>query len=110
MSTDLRALCAELVQLLAKYDSANPYHEHRHLIARTYAALAQPARVPVPVSERLPRPKDCDLEGKCWFLFLLSNDPTWTLEHHNAALCSGRSHWLPHWALPVPASNTKEKN
>jgi hypothetical protein len=38
-----RALCAELLQPLAEYDSANPYHEHRALIARARAALAQPA-------------------------------------------------------------------
>lgn len=60
------------------------------------------AVVPIPVSERLPVAEDCDAEGRCWFFFLLSNDPTWTLEHYNAAICSGRSHWLPHWAIPLP--------
>jgi len=40
MSTDFRALCAELLQPLAEYDSANPYHEHRALITRARAALA----------------------------------------------------------------------
>jgi hypothetical protein len=67
---------------------------------------AHPA--PVPVGEGLPGVEDCDAEGRCWFLFLLSNDPTWTLEHHNAALCSGRSHWLPHWALPLPGDQPRK--
>ena len=39
---DYRALCAELLQPLAEYDGANPYHEHRALITRARAALAQP--------------------------------------------------------------------
>jgi hypothetical protein len=44
MSTDFdfRALCAELLQPLAEYDGANPFHEHRDLITRARAALAKP--------------------------------------------------------------------
>ena len=43
MTTDtFRALCAELLQPLAEYDGANPYHEHRDLITRARAALAEP--------------------------------------------------------------------
>ena len=47
MSTDFdfRALCAELLPPLAKYDAANPYHDHRDLIARALAALAPQGRV-----------------------------------------------------------------
>jgi hypothetical protein len=41
-STDFRALCAELLQPLAEYDGANPYHEHRALITHARAALAEP--------------------------------------------------------------------
>jgi hypothetical protein len=36
-----RAMCAELLQPLAEYDSANPYHEHRDLITRARAKLAE---------------------------------------------------------------------
>jgi hypothetical protein len=39
MST-FRALCAELLRPLAEYDGANPYHEHRDLITRARAELA----------------------------------------------------------------------
>jgi hypothetical protein len=41
MSADFRALCAELLQPLAEYDGANPYHEHRDLIDRASAKLAE---------------------------------------------------------------------
>jgi hypothetical protein len=37
-----RALCAELLQRLSEYDSANPYHDHRDLITRARAELAKP--------------------------------------------------------------------
>jgi hypothetical protein len=42
MSTDFRALCAELLQPLAEYDDANPYRDCRPLIQRADAALARP--------------------------------------------------------------------
>jgi hypothetical protein len=40
--SNFRALCAELLQPLAEYDDHNPYKEHRALITRARAALAQP--------------------------------------------------------------------
>jgi hypothetical protein len=42
--TDFRTLCAELLQPLAEYDGANPYHEHRDLITRARAALDKPEK------------------------------------------------------------------
>jgi hypothetical protein len=42
MNTDFRALCAQMLQPLAEYDSANSYHEHRDLITRARAELAKP--------------------------------------------------------------------
>jgi hypothetical protein len=42
INTDFRTLCAELLQPLAEYDGANPYHEHRDLITRARAALDKP--------------------------------------------------------------------
>jgi hypothetical protein len=41
MSTDFRALCAELLPALIEYDDANPYHEHHVLIRRAETALDQ---------------------------------------------------------------------
>ena len=50
------------------------------------------APVPVPVAERLPEPKDCDAEERCWLLA-----PRWILPP-----CE-MTHWLPAHALPLPA-------
>jgi hypothetical protein len=55
---DWRALCKELLQPLAEYDDANPYHDHRDLITRTRAALATP---PAPSLE----PRGCPTPGAC---------------------------------------------
>ena len=41
MTNPYRAMCAELLQPLAEYDGANPYHEHRALIIRARTLLDQ---------------------------------------------------------------------
>jgi hypothetical protein len=58
---------------------------------------------PVPVSERLPGPEDCDAEGRCW----IGSSPTHEADNFNSSwelspFTHGDTHWLPHWALPVP--------
>lgn len=70
---------------------------------RATELIQQQHPTPVPVSERLPEPGDCDAEGRCWawnpeaiwwelfpvkFLALNAGDPY--------------SHWLPANALPLP--------
>ena len=68
----------------------------------------RPAAAPVPVSERLPGPEDCDAEGRCWWGRFGPNDwcPDWTLTTHEVMLMfcdySPREVWLPAHALPVP--------
>jgi hypothetical protein len=57
---------------------------------------------PIPVSERLPGPEDCDAEGLCWWWCSPAErwlrcgiprpDPTSQIH----------THWLPAHALPVP--------
>jgi hypothetical protein len=72
----------------------------------------QAAPVPVPVSERLPGPEDCDGEGRCWWWCpssVLPNGmcPYWCL----APAESPRpwfTHWLPATALPLPAGEVEE--
>jgi hypothetical protein len=62
--------------------------------------------VPVAVAERLPGEGDLK-DGRCWFWF--PYDGT-TYEHWvlgDADICTGLecaecTHWLPHWALPLP--------
>jgi hypothetical protein len=66
--------------------------------ARAYAArYARPAIHPVPVSERLPGPKDLNGERWCWwfdgFNWMLDEPENWY------------THWLPHHALPTPEAN-----
>jgi len=59
----------------------------RAVLAAVLARRGRPAVAPVPVAERLPGPEDCDDQGRCWWL---------------ARLPFPFTHWLPHWALPVP--------
>ena len=79
------------------------YHPaNRHLIAPARAILARygrPAIEPVPVSERLPKMElnELDGQGTCWMFHPVN---------YHYCLClpdpSVHTHWLPHWALPVP--------
>ena len=70
--------------------------------------MDQEAR-PVPVSERLPAPEDCDAEGRCWWWMQLEDGRrAWLLRPQLLvpALASiavpRRTHWLPAHALPLP--------
>ena len=83
------------------------------LIAYARAVLAcwgNPAPQPVPVSERLPGPEDCDVEGRCWLWERDCGysgckwalvDRTWSLSQSDEDL-SVYTHWLPAYALPLP--------
>jgi hypothetical protein len=97
MSTDYRALCAELaqpepegttdeelettaraaeIQYMKEHGgltAATPDGIHAQLQAQRLAGLravlarwGRPTITPIPVSERLPGPEDCDAEGRCW--------------------------------------------
>jgi hypothetical protein len=68
-------------------------------IAEALARWGRPAIEPVPVSEHLPGPEDCDAEGQCWWWD--EDDDMWRLSRHRPWLLCW-THWLPHWALPVP--------
>jgi hypothetical protein len=110
--TDFRALCARMADELDHYrqllmDDRRATHalatEARWFLAQPEPqGPSRPAIEPVPVSERLPGPEDCDAEGLCWW---------WDSDcRQTEAWCRGLSeyasgsysHWLPHWALPVP--------
>ena len=71
------------------------------------AALAKwgrPTPQPVPLSERLPGPEDCNAEGMCWWLIEPYPRPVgpggkfWSLSRYYP----GAAHWLPAHALPTP--------
>jgi hypothetical protein len=88
-------------------------------VAEALARWGTPAIQPVPVSERLPGPEDCDAEGRCWWWhpdhkeddfddgWILLN-PKWASGRRDSDDSLIYTHWLPHWALPVPANTTKE--
>jgi hypothetical protein len=61
------------------------------------ARWGRPAITPIPVSERLPGPEDCDAEGRSWFG---GKRGIWMLMTSKYAMAD--SFWLPHHALPVP--------
>jgi hypothetical protein len=72
---------------------------------RALEMWGRPAINPVPVSERLPGPEDCDSEGRCWWA---ANDGIydhWRKLDLATALNSPwrPTHWLPYHALPLPA-------
>ena len=61
---------------------------------------------PIPVSERLPGPGDCDADGRVWWLGV----ETWMLRTYavvaGAAIPLG-THWLPAHALPLPSGEVE---
>jgi hypothetical protein len=66
--------------------------------------LGRPAVEPVPVSERLPGPEDCDDQGRCWLLDRpRKNGPAaWMLRRPDDGMLLLFIAWAPHWAIPVP--------
>ena len=80
----------------------------RAAIAADRARWGRPTPQPVPVSERLPKPEDCDAEGRFWAGRSESEDwsADWTLATPEAVavFCefSPQTVWLPAHALPTP--------
>ena len=57
--------------------------------------------VPVPTAKRLPNRDDLDANAYCW----LWDGSSWERGNTIPMLPGGRcayTHWLPHWALPLP--------
>jgi hypothetical protein len=103
---------------------------NRHAVDHVRAALAKWGRhpespdsstQPIPLSERLPGPEDCDEQGRCWLLTVEDEYPQWRLHAIEGAQpggamiwvpvdsspgvmvdCFYTSHWLPANALPTP--------
>jgi hypothetical protein len=73
------------------------------LMLAVLARWGRPAIEPVPVSERLPGPEDCDAVGRCWCFNPVTSAGGifwWSFEPLDYA--EDATHWLPHWVLPVP--------
>jgi hypothetical protein len=58
---------------------------------------------PVPVSERLPGPGDCDAEGRCWWWIVDQPGelPHWIYCTLEVLSWTNFTAWLPHYALPT---------
>jgi hypothetical protein len=95
---ELRQLWLELYAFHDGPTSGDVVEIARAVLAR----WGRPSIEPVPVSERLPKAEDCDAQGNCW-LTNDSTEPGWVLD--NSEKCTNWTHWLPHWALPVPTQH-----
>jgi hypothetical protein len=74
-------------------------------VAFARAALARwgnSAPQPIPVSERLPGPGDCDAEGRCWWYGEGEDMTGWTYQDSEGLSYYRSTHWLPAHALPQP--------
>lgn len=76
---------------------------------RWWQRWGRPALTPIPAEERLPGTGDCDAEGRCWWWIIdqPGEFPHWIYAPIEAQSWAGYSAWLPHHALPVPASTTE---
>jgi hypothetical protein len=81
----------------ADRDDPQTYYDY---IATQAARWGNPTPQPVPVSERLPGPKDCLDEGWAWFF---NQRIGWRQEV--LPVNAGYTHWLPAHALPTPGDS-----
>ena len=82
------------------YDLAEVFNGDPVPAIRRALELWGGAAVPVPVSERLPETSDTiHPTGECWW-FEPAADGAWYVDTYQG----NYTHWLPHWALPVPAA------
>jgi hypothetical protein len=80
--------------------AVTPAEYARAILAR----WGRPAPQPIPVSERLPRPEDCDAEGRCWwFCFECPGEHSYWI-FAKEVYCEPPL-WLPAHALPLPTSD-----
>ena len=74
-----------------------------HMIDRAATLLEQRLPTPMPVAERLPRPEDCDADGRCWWL--TKSYPPGAVFWELSRYCPGSTHWLPANAIPLPTND-----
>ena len=81
--------------------------ELRARIEALEAVLTKPPslaeQAPVPVSEQLPGPEDCDAEHYCWRWNTIGG--LWARQPLARRWYEFESHWLPAHAIPLPTAN-----
>lgn len=102
-------VATELQELAEACDGTLAMARVQRLFTRAATLLQQlsapaPVVVPVAVSERLPEPGDCDVEGRCWWSTPPACGPhkirpCWTFD---SEIMEGDTHWLPAHAIPLP--------
>jgi hypothetical protein len=109
-SDRIRQIAAEVEKCALSWDSSarllgNVTAEDVADLCDTVLARYGAQVVPVAVAERLPGKEDCDAEGRCWW-WAPKHPECPNTGHDSWALYSGAciedTHWLPHWALPLP--------
>jgi len=104
-----RATCADRIRraaCLLEHPTPQPPAELAEMVKRLHE-INSPTPQPVAVSERWPEFSDCNPFEAVWaFNPVLDH---WKLTKINQSI---HTHWLPHWALPVPTltNNTREEN
>ena len=75
------------------------------ILSHPGSCWGRPAIAPISVSERKPEEKDCTTDrGECWHW--QQGAECWELIRppENYCVFDEWTHWLPHWALPIPAT------
>lgn len=91
---------AELVAWLRDHASAKGRIQRESFTRAADLLERQAAPVPVPVTERLPGPEDCDEEGYCWRWNMIAG--SWARQPISRRWYEFETHWLPAHALPLP--------
>lgn len=90
--------------------SAKERHIQARKLTRAADLLGYLIMEPLPVSQRLPGPDDCDMEGRCW-CFTPRIDIEKSLVFHARWILSVISdvdtHWLPYCSLPLPSGEVE---
>jgi hypothetical protein len=99
---------------MASYSTLCGPCEIRAFARAVLQRFGRPAITPIPMSERLPGPEDCDADGRCWFWEpdCGYNGLKWALVDRTYG-CNAResafTHWLPFHALPLPSPNCQQQ-